>query len=250
MAEDIGQQLRLIYSQLKDAESDPEKRLELLERSREELGQMIDKMDRKPGLFSFMSENGAKGGAVKSSAKAAAARANGAKGGRPKFMSIFSRFPEDSIKVLMLAQEEARQLGHNRCGTEQLLLGLIGEGNGRAAQALSSMGLTITDARATVKQLVGQGHDFDTDLSAPRAGGIAKLVGSLRGSKEIPFSQFAKKVLESSFDEAGQGKHTDCIETEHLLLGILDVQECRGFEVLRKHGIDAIKLRETLTAKQ
>ena len=84
-ANDLRHQLWLIYSQLKDAESDPERRLELLERSREALGQVINAMNRQaePGLYAFLVDNGAKGGAVRSPAKAAAARANGAKGGRP-----------------------------------------------------------------------------------------------------------------------------------------------------------------------
>ena len=251
MKEDMGQKLQLIYSQLKDAETDPEKRLELLERSREELGQMINKMNSaaKPGLFAFMSENGAKGGAAKTSSKAAAARANGAKGGRPKSTSMFKRFTEDSIKVLTLAQEEARLLGHNRCGTEQLLLGLIGEENGRAAQALRSMGLTLANARETVKQFVGQGHAFDADLNTPQTGVIATLVRSWRILKEIPLTQFATKALESSWDEAKQLEE-NCIATEHLLLGILDVQGCRGIEVLHQSGIDLLKLREILAAKQ
>jgi len=85
MPDDIRHQLWLLYSQLKDAESDPEKRLELLSQSREGLGQIINQLNHQaePGLYAIMSGNGAKGGAAKTEAKAAAARANGAKGGRP-----------------------------------------------------------------------------------------------------------------------------------------------------------------------
>lgn len=86
MPDDIRHQLWLIYSQLKDAESDSERQLELLQRSREELGEVINQLNRQaePGLYAFMSTVGAKGGAAKTEAKAAAARANGAKGGRPQ----------------------------------------------------------------------------------------------------------------------------------------------------------------------
>ncbi len=85
MAEDFRHQLWLIYEQLKDAEADPERRLEILERSREELGQVINQLNRQaePGLYALMASVGAKGGAAKTEAKAAAARNNGAKGGRP-----------------------------------------------------------------------------------------------------------------------------------------------------------------------
>lgn len=85
MAEDIRHQLWLIYEQLKDAEGDAGRRLELLEQSREELGNIINQMHKQaePSLYALLSTAGAKGGAVKTEAKAMAARSNGAKGGRP-----------------------------------------------------------------------------------------------------------------------------------------------------------------------
>lgn len=85
MADDIRHQLWLIYEQLKDAEADSERRLDLLERSREELGQVINQMHKQaePGLYELLASAGAKGGAAKTEAKAAASRSNGAKGGRP-----------------------------------------------------------------------------------------------------------------------------------------------------------------------
>ena len=66
---------------------------------------------------------------------------------------MFERFTEKAIKVIMLAQEEARRLGHNFVGTEQVLLGLIGEGTGVASKTLKSMGITLKDARAEVEKL-------------------------------------------------------------------------------------------------
>ncbi len=85
MVDDVRHQLWLIYEQLKDAESDPERRLELLEQSREELGKIINQMHKQaePSLYAFLSSAGAKGGVAKTEAKAVAARSNGAKGGRP-----------------------------------------------------------------------------------------------------------------------------------------------------------------------
>ena len=70
---------------------------------------------------------------------------------------MFERFTEKAIKVIMLAQEEARRLGHNFVGTEQILLGLIGEGTGIAAKTLKSMGINLKDARVEVEKIIG--HD-------------------------------------------------------------------------------------------
>ena len=70
---------------------------------------------------------------------------------------MFERFTEKAIKVIMLAQEEARRQGHNFVGTEQVLLGLIGEGTGVAAKPLKSMGVTIKDAREQVEKINGRG---------------------------------------------------------------------------------------------
>ena len=89
---------------------------------------------------------------------------------------MFERFTEKAIKVIMLAQEEARRLGHNFVGTEQILLGLIGEGTGIAAKVLKSMGVNLKDARSEVEKIIGRGSGFV--------------------AVEIPFTPRAKKVLE------------------------------------------------------
>lgn len=73
---------------------------------------------------------------------------------------MFERFTEKAIKVIMLAQEEARRLGHNFVGTEQILLGLIGEGTGVAAKVLRSMGVNLKDARIEVEKIIGRGSGF------------------------------------------------------------------------------------------
>ena len=74
--------------------------------------------------------------------------------------AMFERFTEKAIKVIMLAQEEARRLGHNFVGTEQILLGLIGEGTGIAAKVLKSMGINLKDARVEVEKIIGRGSGF------------------------------------------------------------------------------------------
>ena len=73
---------------------------------------------------------------------------------------MFERFTEKAIKVIMLAQEEARRLGHNFVGTERVLLGLIGEGTGIAAKTLKSMGVNLKDARVEVEKIIGRGSGF------------------------------------------------------------------------------------------
>jgi len=123
---------------------------------------------------------------------------------------MFERFTEKAIKVIMLAQEEARRLGHNFVGTEQILLGLIGEGTGVAAKVLKSMGVNLKDARVEVEKIIGRGSGFV--------------------AVEIPFTPRAKRVLELSLEEARQLGH-NYIGTEHLLLGLIREGENGGFHV-------------------
>ena len=73
---------------------------------------------------------------------------------------MFERFTEKAIKAVMLAQEESRRLGHNFVGTEQILLGLIGEGAGVATKVLKSMGVNLKDARMEVERIIGRGSGF------------------------------------------------------------------------------------------
>ena len=138
---------------------------------------------------------------------------------------MFERFTEKAIKVIMLAQEEARRLGHNFVGTEQVLLGLIGEGTGVAAKTLKSMGVTLKDARAEVEKIIGRGSGFV--------------------AVEIPFTPRAKRVLELSWDEARQLGH-NYIGTEHLLLGLIREGEGVAARVLENHGVDLNKVRSNV----
>ncbi|BAT73154.1 Chaperone protein [Vigna angularis] len=136
--------------------------------------------------------------------------------------AMFERFTEKAIKVIMLAQEEARRLGHNFVGTEQLLLGLIGEGTGIAAKVLKSMGLNLKDARVEVEKIIGRGSGFV--------------------AVEIPFTPRAKRVLELSLEEARQLGH-NYIGSEHLLLGLLREGEGVAARVLENLGADPNNIR-------
>ncbi|QNI73050.1 ATP-dependent Clp protease ATP-binding subunit [Synechococcus sp. NOUM97013] len=135
---------------------------------------------------------------------------------------MFERFTEKAIKVIMLAQEEARRLGHNFVGTEQILLGLIGEGTGVAAKVLKSMGVNLKDARVEVEKIIGRGSGFF--------------------AVEIPFTPRAKRVLELSLEEARQLGH-NYIGTEHLLLGLIREGEGVAARVLENLGVDLAKVR-------
>lgn len=140
---------------------------------------------------------------------------------------MFERFTEKSIKVIMLAQEESRRLGHNFIGTEQLLLGLIGEGTGIASRILKSMGVNLKDTRIEVEKLMGRGSGFVT--------------------LEIPFTPRAKKVLEFTLEESRQQGH-NYISTEHLLLGLIREREseCVAVKVLSVLNVDLAELRNRI----
>jgi ATP-dependent Clp protease ATP-binding subunit ClpA len=123
----------------------------------------------------------------------------------------------------VLAQEEARLLNHNYIGTEHILLGLIHEGEGVAAKALESLGISLEAVRAQVEEIIGQGQ------SAPTG--------------HIPFTPRAKKVLELSLREALQLGH-NYIGTEHILLGLIREGEGVAAQVLVKLGADLSRVRQ------
>jgi ATP-dependent Clp protease ATP-binding subunit ClpC len=135
---------------------------------------------------------------------------------------MFERFTEKAIKVIMLAQEEARRLGHNFVGTEQILLGLIGEGTGIAAQVLKSINVNLKDARIEVEKIIGRGSGFV--------------------AVEIPFTPRAKRVLELSLEEARQLGH-NYIGTEHLLMGLVREGEGVAARVLENLAVDVSSIR-------
>ena len=135
---------------------------------------------------------------------------------------MFERFTEPAIKVIMLAQEEARRLGHNFVGTEQILLGLIGEGTGVAAKVLKSADINLKDARIEVEKIIGRGSGFV--------------------AVEIPFTPRARRVLELSLEEARKLGH-DYIGTEHLLLGMIREGEGVAARVMEIMGAELPKIR-------
>jgi ATP-dependent Clp protease ATP-binding subunit ClpC len=131
---------------------------------------------------------------------------------------MFERYTEKAIKVIMLAQEEARRLGHNFVGTEQMLLGLIGEGTGIAAKVLKSVGINLRDARVEVEKIIGRGSGSSMPLN-------------------IPFTPRVKRVLELTAEEARQLGH-NYIGSEHLLLGLLREGQGVAARVLEILGAD------------
>jgi hypothetical protein len=136
---------------------------------------------------------------------------------------MFERFTDRARRVVVLAQEEARMLNHNYIGTEHILLGLIHEGEGVAARALESLGISLEAVRQQVEEIIGQGQE------------------TLSG--HIPFTPRAKKVLELSLREALQLGH-NYIGTEHILLGLIREGEGVAAQVLVKLGADFDRVRQ------
>src|SRR5881396_3515532 len=136
---------------------------------------------------------------------------------------MFERFTDRARRVVVLAQEEARMLSHNYIGTEHLLLGLLREGEGVAAKALESLGISLEAVRAQVEELIGHGR------STPAG--------------PIPFTPRAKKALALSLREALQLGH-NYIGTEHILLGLAREGEGVAAQVLVKLGANLNTVRQ------
>lgn len=135
---------------------------------------------------------------------------------------MFEQFRDTAIKAIMLSQEEARRMGHNLVGTEQILLGLIGEGTGIAAVVLREMNVTLKKAREQVNDIIGRGPGY-----VPA---------------NIPFTPKAKAVFEQAFSEARQ-LGNNYIGTEHLILAIAREEESVAAKVLKRLGVDRNELR-------
>ena len=135
---------------------------------------------------------------------------------------MFERFTDRARRVVVLAQEEARMLSHNYVGPEHVLLGLIHEGQGVAARALTELGVSLDEVRVQVEELIGRGEQAPTG--------------------HIPFTPRAKRVLELSLREALQLGH-NYIGTEHILLGILREGENVAAQVLVRTGTDLNRVR-------
>ncbi|MDY5146085.1 ATP-dependent Clp protease ATP-binding subunit [Actinotignum timonense] len=139
---------------------------------------------------------------------------------------MFERFTDRARRVIVLAQEEARNLKHNYLGTEHILLGLIREGEGVAAKALEALGVTLESVRTQVIDIIGEGQE-------PPSG-------------HIPFTPRAKKVIEFAMREGLQMGHS-YIGTEHLLLGLTREADGVAAQVLVKLGADMPTVRNQVS---
>lgn len=136
---------------------------------------------------------------------------------------MFGRFTDRAQKVIVLAQEEARRLGHNVVGTEHILLGLIAEGEGVGAKALTALGVSLDKVRQEIENVIGRGES------------------AFQGA--IGFTPRTKRVFELAIDEARQLGHT-YIGTEHILLGLIREGEGVAAQILRNLDIDLESMRK------
>jgi len=134
---------------------------------------------------------------------------------------MFEQFSDQTVAVVLLAQDESRRMGHNYVGSEQVLVALLAEGTSTAAIVLKSLGLTLTAVRTEVESVVGQG---------PGA------VGS-----EVPFTPRAKRIFDRALQEMYQRWHPE-VTPEHLLLAITDVQDSVANKILENLGIDIARV--------
>jgi ATP-dependent Clp protease ATP-binding subunit ClpC len=139
---------------------------------------------------------------------------------------VFERFSDRARQVVVDAQDEARTLKHNYIGTEHLLLGLLTESDGASRRALDTLGVRLEETRAQVAQIIGQGDEVTTG--------------------QIPFTPRAKKVLELALREALFLGH-DYIGSEHILLGIVRVNDGVAPRILLDYGADADRIRDEVT---
>nr|AMM05413.1 ATP-dependent Clp protease [Undaria pinnatifida] len=135
---------------------------------------------------------------------------------------MFERFTERALQVIMMSQEESRRLGHNFVGTEQILLGLLGEGCGVTTNAVREYGITIRKVRIEVERLIGKGTGFV--------------------AIEIPFTPRAKKVLEMSIKQSKELNHS-YINTEHIFLALLNDTDGICSKVLQNLGANIPRIK-------
>jgi ATP-dependent Clp protease ATP-binding subunit ClpC len=141
---------------------------------------------------------------------------------------MFERFTSQSRRAVVFAQEEAASLDHNYIGTEHLLLGLLHEGQGAAARALTSADIALAPARAEVEVIIGRGTQTP--------------------SGHIPFTPRAKKCLELSLRESLALGH-DYIGTGHLLLGLISEGRGVAITVLNTLGANLDQLRDQVSGE-
>ncbi|HEV8572958.1 MAG TPA: Clp protease N-terminal domain-containing protein [Actinomycetota bacterium] len=146
---------------------------------------------------------------------------------------MFERFTERARRVVVLAQEESREMGHDHIGTEHLLLALIREQDGIAGQVLGEAGITLESARKQVEAALGRGEPEPKRRSGKR------------WRRHVPFTARAKKTMELALRES-LGLGHNYIGTEHLLLGLLSLGEGAGSEALANLGASPAQLRESV----
>ena len=136
----------------------------------------------------------------------------------------FTRFTKEARTVVLRAQEEAKELGHGKVGTEHLLLGLLLGEEETAARVLETLGVELEPTRAGIVSALGTGD-------------------CLKAGKTLPFTPRAKRVLEHSLREALDLQHNH-IGTEHILLGLVRERSGLAARLLRDLGADAERVRE------
>ena len=146
---------------------------------------------------------------------------------------MFERFTDRARRVVVLAQEESRELGHDHIGTEHILLALIREEDGIASKALTDAGVTLDAARKQVETDIGRGEPEPKRRSGKR------------WRRHVPFTPRSKKTMELALREA-LGLGHNYIGTEHLLLGLISLGEGAGLEALTSLGADPAQLREAV----
>ncbi|MCI0639882.1 MAG: ATP-dependent Clp protease ATP-binding subunit [Gemmataceae bacterium] len=137
---------------------------------------------------------------------------------------MYERFTDRARKVMQLANQEAQRFNHEYIGTEHILLGLVKEGTGVAANVLKNLDIDLRKIRMEVEKIVQAGPDMVT---------MGKL----------PQTPRAKKVIEYSIEEARNLNH-NYVGTEHLLLGLLREQEGVAAQVLMNLGLKLEDVRE------
>jgi len=140
---------------------------------------------------------------------------------------MFEKFTEGAIKVIMLSQEEARRMGHNFVGTEQLLLGVIGQRHGIGARSLKKIKITLKKARKEIELYIGRGTGFV--------------------ASEIPFTPRAKRVLEMAVHE-GKDLGQNFVGTEHILLALIAESDGVAMRTLDKLRVNIPQLRNLILA--
>jgi ATP-dependent Clp protease ATP-binding subunit ClpA len=138
---------------------------------------------------------------------------------------MIDSFTEESVKVIMLAHDESRRIGHSFVCTGQILLGTISEGTSIAAEILKSKGVTLEQARIEVEKIIGRGSDFVT--------------------VDLPLSPKVCRALDLALEEVEQLKH-NYLDAEHLLLGTLRIEDGVALQVLATLGVDASEIRDPI----